>query len=102
MPRPLPLRRSQGGAYRGRRRTLSVPGDLRPQQRGILTINEDRALRSALATHPSPLGPGGATPITNQPPLYYAIEAIPYWVSPSHDILARLALMRLVSALLAA
>jgi 4-amino-4-deoxy-L-arabinose transferase-like glycosyltransferase len=74
----------------------------RPQQRGILTTNEDHALRSALATHPSPLGPGGTTPITNQPPLYYAIEAIPYWLSPSQDILARLALMRLVSALLAA
>jgi hypothetical protein len=74
----------------------------RPQQRGILTQSEDRALRSALGTRPSPLGPGGDTSITNQPPLYYAIEAIPYWLSPSQDILARLALMRLVSALLAA
>ncbi|HEV2923494.1 MAG TPA: DUF2142 domain-containing protein [Solirubrobacteraceae bacterium] len=74
----------------------------RPQQRGILTTNEDRALRSALAAHPSPLGQGGDTSITNQPPLYYAIEAIPYWLSPSQDILTRLALMRLVSALLAA
>jgi hypothetical protein len=74
----------------------------RPQARGILTTAEDRALRAALATHPSPVGEGGASAVTNQPPLYYALEAIPYWLSPSHDILARLALMRLLSALMAA
>jgi hypothetical protein len=73
-----------------------------PQQRGILTNVEDQVLRRALARHPSPVGEGGATPITNQPPLYYALEAIPYWLSPSHDILTRLAFMRLLSALLAA
>lgn len=73
-----------------------------PGQRGILTPAEDQALRSALAQHPSPVGPGGASDTTNQPPLYYALEAIPYWISPSHDILARLELMRLESALMAA
>jgi 4-amino-4-deoxy-L-arabinose transferase-like glycosyltransferase len=74
----------------------------RPQMRVILTKAEDRALRAALATHPSPTGEGGATPSTNQPPLYYALEAVPYWLSPSHDILTRLVFMRLLSALLAA
>jgi 4-amino-4-deoxy-L-arabinose transferase-like glycosyltransferase len=74
----------------------------RPQMRGILTPEDDHALRTALATHPSPVGQGGVSAVTNQPPLYYALEAIPYWLSPSHDILARLALMRLLSALLAA
>jgi hypothetical protein len=74
----------------------------RPQMRGIFTSAEDRALRDALAQHPSPVGTGGSTSITNQPPLYYALEAIPYWLSPSHNILARLELMRLFSALLAA
>jgi 4-amino-4-deoxy-L-arabinose transferase-like glycosyltransferase len=74
----------------------------RPQMRGIVSPSEDRALRSALGKHPSPAGEGGATPITNQPPLYYAFEAIPYWISPSHDILTRLVLMRLLSALMAA
>ncbi len=74
----------------------------RPELRGILTRAEDRELRKALASHPSPVGEGGVTPITNQPPLYYALEAIPYWLSPSHEILARLAFMRLLSALMAA
>jgi 4-amino-4-deoxy-L-arabinose transferase-like glycosyltransferase len=73
-----------------------------PQMRGILTSAEDRGLRAALATDPSPLGLGGASSATNQPPLYYALEAIPYWLSPSQDILTRLALMRLLSALIAA
>jgi 4-amino-4-deoxy-L-arabinose transferase-like glycosyltransferase len=73
-----------------------------PGQRGILTSEEDESLRDVLATHPSPRGEGGATSITNQPPLYYALETIPYWLSPSHEILARLALMRLLSALMAA
>jgi hypothetical protein len=74
----------------------------RPQMRGIFTSAEDRGLREALAQHPSPTGSGGTTSITNQPPLYYALEAIPYWLSPSQDILFRLELMRLLSALLAA
>jgi 4-amino-4-deoxy-L-arabinose transferase-like glycosyltransferase len=72
------------------------------QMRGVFTSAEDRALHVALAKHPSPLGHGGASSSSNQPPLYYALEAIPYWLSPSHDILARLALMRLLSALMAA
>ena len=74
----------------------------RQQMRGIFTSQEDRQLRSLLAAHPSPVGEGGSDPVTNQPPLYYALEAIPYWLSPSHDILARLAFMRLLSALMAA
>jgi 4-amino-4-deoxy-L-arabinose transferase-like glycosyltransferase len=73
-----------------------------PQMRGILTADEERALGAALGRHPSPVGGGGASSATNQPPLYYALEAVPYWISPSHDILARLVLMRLLSALLSA
>jgi len=72
-----------------------------PQERGVITPAEDRTLRAALAAGPSPVGPGGASSITNQPPLYYALAAIPYRISPSHDILDRLELMRLLSALLA-
>ncbi len=73
-----------------------------PQIRGVLTKSEDKSLRRALATNPSPLSDGGGNPQVNQPPLYYALAAIPYWLSPSHGILTRLAVMRLLSALMAA
>jgi 4-amino-4-deoxy-L-arabinose transferase-like glycosyltransferase len=72
------------------------------EARGVLTPAENGQVRAVLALHPSPRGDGAATPTTNQPPLYYALEAIPYWLSPSHDLFARLALMRLLSALLGA
>ena len=72
------------------------------QMRGVFTAAEDRALRAALRKRSNPVGSGGASQASNQPPLYYALEAIPYWLSPSQDILARLALMRLLSALIAA
>jgi hypothetical protein len=74
----------------------------RRDQRGLWTAKDDSSLRTALATHPSRRGAGGSSSATNQPPLYYAFEAIPYWLSPSHDILTRLLVMRLFSALLAA
>jgi 4-amino-4-deoxy-L-arabinose transferase-like glycosyltransferase len=74
----------------------------RVEMRGIMTPAEDRGLRAQLAAGPSPVGTGGVSSVTNQPPLYYALEAIPYWLSPSHEILARLQLMRLLSALMAA
>ena len=70
--------------------------------RGIYTAVEQRALRTALAENDQPLGLGGASVASNQPPLYYALEAIPYWLSPSNDILTRLVFMRLLSALMAA
>jgi 4-amino-4-deoxy-L-arabinose transferase-like glycosyltransferase len=74
----------------------------RGDQRPIWSGQDDARLRVALATDPSPRGLGGESSATNQPPLYYALAAVPYWLSPSHDILDRLALMRLLSALLAA
>ncbi|HEY2630786.1 MAG TPA: DUF2142 domain-containing protein [Solirubrobacteraceae bacterium] len=72
------------------------------QMHGILTNAEDKAFRAAQGTEPSPIGAGGTSSSTNQPPLYYALETIPYWLSPSSNILTRLALMRLLSALMAA
>lgn len=53
----------------------------------------DRDLRRA--------GSGNVTSATNNPPLYYGIEAALYRVSPSSDLLTRIALMRILSALLA-
>jgi 4-amino-4-deoxy-L-arabinose transferase-like glycosyltransferase len=69
--------------------------------RGIFTTPDQRTLRKILPGT-SPLGPGGASSASNQPPLYFALEAIPYWLSPSNDILTRLVFMRLLSALMAA
>jgi hypothetical protein len=74
----------------------------RRDQRGLWTTPEDKQLRAALAAHPSPKGAGGVSSATNQPPLYYALTAAAYWISPGHDILTRLYVMRLVSAVLAA
>lgn len=74
----------------------------RSDQRGVWTRADDRALRDTLAAGHSPKGEGGASSATNQPPLYYALQAVPYWLSPSHDLLTRLLAMRLLSALLAA
>ena len=70
--------------------------------RGIFTTTDQRTLRKALAATDRPLGLGGASVASNQPPLYYALEAVPYWLSPSNDILTRLEFMRLLSALMAA
>jgi 4-amino-4-deoxy-L-arabinose transferase-like glycosyltransferase len=70
--------------------------------RGIFTSVEQTALRKDLAANDRPLGVGGASIATNQPPLYYALEAVPYWLSPSNDLLTRLVFMRLLSALMAA
>jgi 4-amino-4-deoxy-L-arabinose transferase-like glycosyltransferase len=70
--------------------------------RGIYTSVEQRTLRTAIAENDRPRGLGGASVATDQPPLYYALEAVPYWLSPSDDLLTRLVLMRVLSALMAA
>jgi 4-amino-4-deoxy-L-arabinose transferase-like glycosyltransferase len=49
----------------------------------------------------SRVGSGDVSSATNNPPLYYGAQAAAYWASPSHDLLMRVALMRIVSALLA-
>jgi hypothetical protein len=47
-------------------------------------------------------GDGDALTATNNPPLYYALEAIPYKLGSSGTVLDRLALMRALSALMGA
>jgi 4-amino-4-deoxy-L-arabinose transferase-like glycosyltransferase len=70
--------------------------------RGVFTVPENQSLRAELAGSDPLHNAGAETPASSQPPLYYMLEAIPYWLSPSNDILARLELMRLLSALMAA
>jgi hypothetical protein len=82
--------------------TWFAPVEGNTLNRGIFTTPDEQLLRAELAAERGALGPGGLSTATNQPPLYYALEAIPYWLSPSNNILTRLELMRLLSALMAA
>jgi 4-amino-4-deoxy-L-arabinose transferase-like glycosyltransferase len=77
---------------------------LQPNHHPIGSVAKQRTLEHevALATGLSPApgdGPAGAA--AAEPPLYYAIEAIPYDVGASGGVLDQIALMRLLSALMA-
>jgi hypothetical protein len=58
----------------------------------------EQVAREPLATR----GDGDALTATNNPPLYYVLEAIPYKLGSSGTVLDRLALMRVLSALMGA
>jgi Predicted membrane protein (DUF2142) len=64
-----------------------------PAQQQLL----ERELAQSFPRH----GEGGAGVAASQPPLYYALQSIPYRLAASGNLLERLALMRLLSALLA-
>lgn len=66
-----------------------------------LPESQQQALRAARAASPSRVGSGDAASATNNPPLYYALQALVYKASPSDDLITRIGLMRLLSALLA-
>jgi hypothetical protein len=72
-----------------------------PQNRTIATRHEQAQLDSALASTVREVGSPAAGVAASQPPLYYALEAIPYSVARNINVLDRLQLMRLASALLA-
>jgi hypothetical protein len=63
---------------------------------------EQRRLETVEESHLSTRGSGDALSATNNPPLYYALEAIPYKLGSSGSVLDRLALMRALSALMGA
>ncbi|MGC2374827.1 MAG: DUF2142 domain-containing protein, partial [Solirubrobacteraceae bacterium] len=73
----------------------------RPAGNPIFSTAEQDKLQSDLARSPSRVGPGGAGVASSEPPLYYALAAIPYAIGSSGSILDRLELMRLLSAVLA-
>jgi 4-amino-4-deoxy-L-arabinose transferase-like glycosyltransferase len=82
-------------------RFLQVGGE--PGFQTVATQAEQRWLEGELAAA-SRLprdGSEDASVATDEPPLYYAIEAIPYLVAYHDNLLDRLQLMRLVSALMA-
>jgi 4-amino-4-deoxy-L-arabinose transferase-like glycosyltransferase len=74
----------------------------RPGERSTPSTYYDRGVDAVMGSPPSSAGQGGFIESSSQPPLYYALEAGVYLASPWKDLLHRLWLMRLVSALLAA
>ncbi len=67
----------------------------------ISSAAEQRALLHDLDAHASLKGSGEAGIATSEPPLYYALQTIPYWLARG-NILTQLQLMRLLGALLGA
>jgi len=74
-----------------------------PGLSSIATQAEQHQLERELATATQLPRDGSenASAATAEPPLYYAIEAIPYLIADNGNLLERLQLMRLVSALMA-
>lgn len=74
----------------------------RPAGHPIFSVAQRARLVADLAESPSRGGPGGAGVATAEPPLYYALQTVPYGLGSGGSILARLQLMRLLSALMGA
>jgi 4-amino-4-deoxy-L-arabinose transferase-like glycosyltransferase len=73
-----------------------------PETGTIASSAQQHALEQALAARGFAAGSEYAGVAAAQPPLYYALEAIPYTLARGGTLLDRLALMRLLSALLGA
>ena len=71
-----------------------------PEVQGVSTAAEQNRLEHDLAMALARAGPGSAGVASTQPPLYYALQTIPYALGSSGSLLDRLALMRLFSALM--
>ncbi len=80
-------------------RTLRIR--LEPQVHTLASRAQQRKLQRYLATAATDTAPGsGAAGVAaSEPPLYYALEAIPYTIARHANDLYRLQLMRLTSAL---
>jgi len=72
-----------------------------PHTPAISSVAQQRALSEDLSAGVSTKGTGGAGIASTEPPLYYALQTIPYAIA-SGNILVQLQLMRLFGALLAA
>lgn len=74
----------------------------RPAGQTIAAVSEQSALERHLAQGLSRQNAGGGAGVAaSEPPLYYALAGVPYALGSGGSILDRLALMRLLSALLA-
>jgi 4-amino-4-deoxy-L-arabinose transferase-like glycosyltransferase len=73
-----------------------------PEEGAIWSAGEQTRMQHMLAQAADRAdGNGGADEVGGEPPLYYALEAVPYMLASSGTVLDRLQLMRLLSALLA-
>jgi 4-amino-4-deoxy-L-arabinose transferase-like glycosyltransferase len=72
-----------------------------PAQHPIATKGDQTRLERDFAKPLSRMSQGAAGVAASQPPLYYALQTIPYGVASGGTILDRLELMRLLSALIA-
>jgi hypothetical protein len=74
-----------------------------PEYQPISSPAQNQMLQDDLASHRGPpeAGREHAGVAASQPPLYYALEAIPYTVAHGGTLLDRIAAMRLLSALMA-
>ncbi len=72
-----------------------------PQTPAISSMSEQRTLMRYVNAGLSREGPGEAGVATSEPPLYYALETVPYAIG-AENTLTQLELMRLLSALLGA
>jgi Predicted membrane protein (DUF2142) len=100
------LPRQVGGSYSPAERTARSDLDssalhLNPVQRALATEAQQRRLERDMRLALPMRGSGDAGVADSEPPLYYALEAIPYTLGAGTSILARLELMRLLSALMA-
>jgi hypothetical protein len=81
---------------------LKQQGHLATSHIGVWSTAEQQSLERLLDARPSRAGSGAAGTAAAQPPLYYALETIPYSIARGGSLLERMTLMRLLSALLAA
>lgn len=73
----------------------------RPQNEPPATATAHKLFDRLAQDQGNPVGQGGFTSATNNPPLYYAAEAAVYHLTPSTSLPDRIHAMRLLSALLA-
>jgi 4-amino-4-deoxy-L-arabinose transferase-like glycosyltransferase len=72
-----------------------------PEDHPVASQAQQHHLQQDLASPLQRSGPGGAGVAAPEPPLYYALQVIPYGLASGGTLLDRLELMRLLSALMA-
>jgi hypothetical protein len=103
LPRQIPV---EGHLSAREDATLSTIGFFwitgKPEDPAPFSELQGQLLDRIEAEHPSAKGTGDALTATNNPPLYYALQALPYKLTPGGTVLSRLAVMRLLSVLMGA